>query len=921
MFRLTMRACPFLLLLFLAAESASAQTDGRAANTDAAKAARVDRFGDLLPPEALARFGTMRFRSGSDLRFAVLSPNGAVVAVNGDDQAVHLMDTPTGLIVRQFAPEQMAAYCLAFSPDGAHLATADQTGVIRLHDFPSGRPVRTFTGDAAGMPAQPVFSTNGRVIAGTHAGLTERNEVRVWEVATGKLLAKCKVLQNRQVGATLSNDGKMLASWGAHFETGFRFSFKDPDSSAPQNTVQLWEVQSGKELRRFHMKGTDGVSGVAFAPDGKSIAVAENSGRVVLLNPADGKEIRCIGEPFPADDIRATPVFSDMCLVKFSPDGRRLAVARGGVRIWDATTGKCLSAANGPKCNVSSLVFAGDHVLAAGTLGHAVRVWDPLSGNVSGPTGVHAGCVTSVALVANARTLLSTDSPGGLCFWDPVSGRQGRSATMLQDPALPISTVLLSGRFAGSSVLASRGKYVVLWDHTSGGIRLRDIDADRDIQRFSLMVQGQLAASFSRDGDLVALGGKDSESPGSELGLLASALPGGDSRKLLVDMLEAHEVVELCKTRTGKVVQRFKGLKGMVQGVAVSPDGCLVAAAGMSFGFNPTTKVEICVWDAGSGKQLAKFATSNSFVSFGSGEPLVFSPDGVLLASVDESGTVRLREATTGKSVCTLAGNNDSKLSALSFSPDGHVLAVGLRETPSGQAHQRGKIQLWELSTASVRKEFTGHAGDVTSLAWSADGRLLASGSADTTVLLWDVSGEKLRPRSRTRLNLQEAGALWRELGSARAPQAYQTILRLASAPEDAVALFHKKLKPAAPAPDEKEMKRLTAQLDSQRFAEREAAATRLKVAGKAVLPVLQRVLKTGPSPELRQRAQKLIEEISRTDLPADGDMASARALEVLEIVNSAEARALLKDLAQGRADAGLTREAKAVLARLSASR
>lgn len=145
-------------------------------------------------------------------------------------------------------------------------------------------------------------------------------------------------------------------------------------------------------------------------------------------------------------------------------------------------------------------------------------------------------------------------------------------------------------------------------------------------------------------------------------------------------------------------------------------------------------------------------------------------------------------------------------------------------------------------------------------------------------------------------------------------------MVRLSSAGDDALALLRRKMKPAAAAPSDEELKRLASQLDSPRFAEREAAATTLRAAGKAVVPVLQDLLKRGPSPELRQRAKKIIDDIDGPDLPAT-DLHSVRALEVLENLNSPDARALLRTLAKGRADARLTRDAKAVLARMEASR
>ena len=884
--------------------------------------ARTDRYGDPLPADAIVRFGTIRYRSGDGISFAVLSPDGKLIAFNGGVDRIRLMDSASGLIARdiQLLPA-MGAMHAAFSPDGLLLATTHFTGAVQLRDVASGRLVQTLRGEQVDTDTAPVFSADGRVLAVSVGNPMTGGAFFAWEIASGRLLVKGKTLANMNVRVALAADGKTLAAWGTHLEFGVGGNgvrtMKQPDESGPQNAVQIWDVQAGKELRQLHVKaGLSGVGGVAFAPDGKTMAVAERAGPVVLFSTADGKEIRQLGEHSQEHRI-AVPRSRDGIVLSFSPDGKRLAVGRHGVEIWEPSTGKQLSAQRGLNETVRSVVFTTEGVTACGTRGHAIHIWDAVSGKVRGPADSPTGSISAVALSADARKLLTSDSTGQLCSWDVSSGGPLHAEFLSADRNALFVSPLDETFSSAAAVFSAHGKYAA-HSGRAANLRVRDLEAGRDVGEFAVMNFGQLCASFSRDGKRVAIAGRDLEQVTG---------PGAMMRRMVSreSVMEEMQLIQLCSAETGKVLRRFKGLKGMAQAVAISPDGRFIAATARSFGRAAGQAEETHIWDAESGKQLATFSRSRAMMSFGMSEPLVFSPDGKLLALVDSAGAVSLLETATGKKAGTVTSNGGLRVGLVAFSPDGRVLALGSGKPspiPFVREHTLGgTIQLCELASASIRKELTGHSGAVGAFAFSDDRRLLASGSADTTALLWDISGQILHPIAKAQLTAEETDGLGRDLGSRDAPKAYRAIVRLSSAPDDAVALFRKTLKPVAPAPEESELKRLAGQLDSARFAERERAAAALESAGKAAVPVLQAILKQAPSPELRQRAEQLIAQIERTQISTGGDLQSIRALEVLENVNTPAARALLKTLAQGRADAGLTREAKAVLERLSAAR
>lgn len=207
---------------------------------------------------------------------------------------------------------------------------------------------------------------------------------------------------------------------------------------------------------------------------------------------------------------------------------------------------------------------------------------------------------------------------------------------------------------------------------------------------------------------------------------------------------------------------------GDVLSIAFSPDGKIMAAG--------TSKSTVILWDVARWKIAATLDADDGAVV-----ALAFSVNGKLLASANKSKQVHLWDVTTWKKIAEI--ETYGNVNALSFSPDSSLLAIGCNNEKSIMwdikskalykiqiAHEKGNhvqtisfsmdgktvatgsqendsIRIWDLNSGEKINELKGHVDNIKIIAYSKDGRYLASGGDDKLVLLWDAkTGEVLDP-------------------------------------------------------------------------------------------------------------------------------------------------------------------------------
>ena len=324
------------------------------------------------------------------------SPGGRTLAFGFQDGMVWLWNVSTG--GRSSLPLPPTA-SVALSPDGQTLATTDGADTARLWNVTSqqqiGKPLISDGGISS-----VAFSPDGKTLAtGFDSGM-----VRLWSVATRRQIGRT-ITAHQALGVLVefSPDGHTLATAGDEWVGG-----------KATGTVRLWSVATHQQIgQTITMSEGDNFVGIDFSPDGMILATSIGSGTVRLWNVATQQEI---GRPM--------TVSGGIDGVAFSPDGKTLATSEqydGTVRLWNVATqqqiGQPLSYTT--TSSVSSVAFSPDgQTLAAADEDGTVRLWNVATHQQIGqPLTVGNAGVVTVAFRPDGRTL-ATASADGIALWD-----------------------------------------------------------------------------------------------------------------------------------------------------------------------------------------------------------------------------------------------------------------------------------------------------------------------------------------------------------------------------------------------------------------------------------------------------------------------------------------------------------------------
>jgi WD40 repeat protein/DNA-binding SARP family transcriptional activator len=603
------------------------------------------------------------------------SPDGTVVVTEGRDGSglVDVRDAISGDSVLAFHGHEVDVNDVAFGGDATMVATTGDDGAARVWDAATGAPVVAVAG--RGEVWGPSFSRGGDLLA---AAWPDEELVRIVDVATGTTVREVRLVAG---GTSFSPVDDRLAI-------------------AAGNEAVVVDATTGEQLVAIEPPGGPvspvgasqwPVDDVAFSPDGRWLATVGSDGEAHVWDAATG-DLHATMSGHAAGTVR----------VDWSPDGTRLATSSddGTARVWEVSDGggqEVVRLAAGATRAVVGVAFSPDgQRLVTGDAGStAARIFDV------GPSGAFeiatvptSPDVTGAAAFAPDGTAVVATADGAAAMvWDLASDEP--RATLGDDGTAGSTDAFLVAPSpdGGLVATATHAGPVVVWDVRSGA---------------SVATIGPTAwppaATWSPDGDLLAVTGGDGES--------------GWLRVVDRDGRLVHELAE----------------EGVVPlSVAFGPQGDRIVTTQRATGRVDDVFEGVRVWDWAAGEIVLEIDVP--------AWQAVFDPTGTLVATNDLASGAATWDATTGAQVVAFRGHA-GVVQDLAFDPADATLAT---------ASVDGTVRLWEVGTGDQRLVLRGDGGPVSSVAFSPDGTRLVSVDGGLA-RVWTLDVDELVDLARARV-------------------------------------------------------------------------------------------------------------------------------------------------------------------------
>lgn len=695
------------------------------------------------------------------------SPNGRTLASASADRTVKVWDVATGRARSTLTGHENAVNVVAFSPDGRTLVTGSEDGTAKLWNADTGEELMTLE-DHTGAVSSAAFSPDGETLATGSV-----TAMKLWHAASGRELAALRG-QMDQVGhmdevssVAFSPDGKTLAMalgdaalmWdvatrqrratlrghtGGTISLAFSPDGKRLVTGGQDGIVRLWDAIGEQEITVY--KGhTKTVRCVAFSPDGKTLASA-GADQTVKLWDATGRQ---------EESLTLKGHTHWIIAMAFSPDGRVLATGSNDMtgKLWDTTSGRELATLKGHRGSFSAVSFSPDgKTLATGSGDKTVKLWDTVAGRELTTLRGHVYRISSVAFSPDGKTLATASGDRTVKLWDVATRRETATFTVNAEPVYAMA-------FSPDSKVLAMGSYDMrpkLWDVVGGRELTISQEYENLVNSVALYNAIQPGFSFSvgvRDDEpnwYTLLGIWGPGTPTTERTIVRRS-PGWHKFEVRINEAEYQVLIDETPVASGAGDHGFTEINLGLDGPVWRPetafyfdDFCFTPlSSGQSYCDDFEGKTINSFWtvkqgygsvmlssgQSHSGAQSVKLgATSGGYKEIRMSHALADVTKGAVSVWFYDTAP----GAQTLYAQLILYNRALKQYTSTAISPDGGIMATGSNDDKA--------VKLWDVASNRELAILEGHAGPIQSLAFSPDGRRLATGSEDHTVKLWDVA-------------------------------------------------------------------------------------------------------------------------------------------------------------------------------------
>ncbi|RKU30871.1 hypothetical protein C6497_04130 [Candidatus Poribacteria bacterium] len=602
---------------------------------------------------------------------------------------------------------------MQFSPDGSFLVVGTDVGVW-VYDTDTGNAKELSSDEPAHINAL-AFSPDGKILA---TGGFSNPIIQLWELDTGKKLNnfRFKSETGSVVGLAFTEDGNKLIIFDKFGE------------------LRHWQIQTNRIVFNTHSVSNN-FQAIAYSKRHNIFATGQEIGSIHVFDASSGKRQKgLIGHSslLKRDD-------KDIWSLAFSSDGSKLASGSMDktVRLWDVVNRKHIARFSGHQSWITALALSSDgSILASGDANKRIILWDTQSKEKRVELEGHTSGIPSLVFSPDGTILASASYDGSIRFWNPNTGKE--------------ISIFATGHTKWITSLAfSKNDKILTSVDFNGTVDLWNMKTK---QGHSYLNIGQIItdnlSAISHDGILYAAMGINYTTAFYPLGF---GRRGGGSRR--------GTKFQVWNLSTGEELHGpWTDQNYYVNAVTFSPDNKMLVISDRSKG--------ILSWNIETREETVLINQRFPFK-----KRLTFSPNGKMVASHGTHGTTHIWNYETHKDITPEYLKKRS--SALSFSTNNMILGIVHRDKivlwdiKGNELKERGSIKsvnieeitfspygkylitanlhgwkyyikVWDIETGNELLKLKSHTEKITVLRFSHDGKILASGSLDGTILLWD---------------------------------------------------------------------------------------------------------------------------------------------------------------------------------------